>query len=169
MKAFLKNISAQLQEDESALRISSARRVTSLIPRVFLRPGRLVAFNYLGRDYTVYVIGTKRAPTGLYFSSRRNLLVTCLAVDLTQVSTQLTLSTIYKRRKQRSNYLKLIDKASQLEDRVSDYFRDLAKDQKQEINFNLFGKENFRTFKVRVIRNLTQLGIKINESDKDLS
>lgn len=164
MKAYLKNLSVQLQEDESALKISSARRVTTLIPRVFLKPGRLVAFNYLGRDYTVYVVATKRTSTGLYISSRRNLLVTCLSVDLTKVSTQLTLSTIYKRRKQRSNYQKIIDKSEQLEDKVSNYFKEIAKDQKQKINFNLFGKENFKTFKIKNMKNLTQLGIKFDES-----
>jgi len=167
MKAFLKNISAQLQEDGSSMRISSARRVTSLTPRSFLKVGRLVAFKYLNTDYAVYVISTKRASTGLYISSRRNLLVTCLVVDLTKVSTQLTLSTIYKRRQRRSDYRVITDKSYQLEDKVSNYFKDLAKDKKQIINFNLFGKENFRTFKVKNIRDLTQVGIRFTDMERD--
>ena len=163
MKQFLEKISIELVSEGSPLTISSARRVSSLTPRSFLKVGKLVAFRYLGRDYIAYVIATNRTSTGLYFSSRRNLLVTCLTLDLTQVSTQLTLSTIYKKRKVRSNYKKITDKSEQLEDKVSDYFKEKAASQKYKINFTLFGKENFKTFKIKNIMDLTQVGIKFDE------
>ena len=166
MKDYLKNIQAQLVSEDSPFTLRKANKVTTIIPRVFLKVGALIAFKYLGRDYTAYVIETNRTATGLYISSRRNLLVTCLLTDLTQVSTQITLSSIYKRRK-RSDYEVITGKSYQLEDTVSNYFKNLAKTNKQEINFTLFGKNNFRTFKVKNIQQLYDLKLKFNREDED--
>ena len=165
MKAYLKNIQAELATGSSPYTIKKANRVTTIIPRSFLRVGALIAFRYLGREYTAYVIETKRAETGLYISSRRNLLVTCLLTDLTQVSTQITLSTIYKRRK-RSDYEVITSNSSQLEDKVSKRMVSLAKENKQDISFNLFGKDNFRTFKVRNMQELYNLKLNFSKAEE---
>jgi len=164
MKAYLKNIQAQLVTEDSPFTIKKANKVTTITPRSFLRVGALVAFMYLGREYTAYVIQTKRTPTGLYISSRKNLLVTCLVTDLTEVSTQITLSTIYKRRK-RSNYEVITDRSYQLEDKVPEYA--LISKPNQQIGFSLFGKENFRTFKVKNIQNLHNLNLSFKAEESN--
>jgi hypothetical protein len=164
MKSYLKNISIQLELNNSSIRLGKVNRVSSIIPRTYLKVGALFAFMYLGRYYTAYVIATNKTETGLYISNRRNLLVTCLVVDLTQVSSQITLSRIYKRRKA-SDYKVLQGKSYQLEDAVSDYFKKKAKDNKEEINFSLFGKENFKTFKVKNIQSIINLKLDFIEED----
>ena len=166
MKAYLKNIALQLQATSNSIRLTKANRVTTIIPRAFIKVGSLIAFTYLGKEYTAYVISTKRTSTGLYISSRRNLLVTCLVVDLTEVSTQITLSRIYKKGKL-SSYSTIKQKSSQLEDAVSTYFKDIAKKNKLTIDFALFGKQNFRTFKVKNIRYLNNLKLSFNTEDQD--
>ena len=160
MKAYLKNIQTRLVSEDAPFTIKKATRVTNLIPRAFLKVGALVSFRYLGNYYTAYVIQTNRTSTGLYISSRQNLLVTCLLTDLTQVSSQITLSTIYKRRK-RSNYDVITEKSYQLEDKVPEFA--LVTKPSQSLSFSLFGKENFRTFKVKNIQLLHNLQLSFNK------
>lgn len=164
MKDYLRNIQAQLVSGDSPFTLKKANKVTTIIPRSFLKVGALIAFRYLGREYTAYIIETKRASTGLYFSSKNNLLVTCLITDLTQVSTQITLSTIYKRRK-RSKYEVITKRSYQLEDKVPEFA--LITKPNQQTGFALYGKENFRTFKVKNIRDLFNLKLKFNKEDED--
>lgn len=162
MKEYLKNIQGRLVSGSSPFIIKKANKVTTITPRSFLKVGALISFKYLGRDYTAYIIETKRTATGLYISSRRNLLVTCLLVDLTQTSSQITLTTIYKRRK-RSDYEVISDETYQLEDKLPKKYKSFFSNADRKVNFVLFGKENFRTFKIKNIQQLYNLQLKFNE------
>lgn len=163
MKAFLKNLQKQLKSNNSTIRIRSAERRSIIAPSSSLRVGEVFAFNYLANDYTVVVIATNKTKTGQYMSNRDNLLVTCIKLSLTNEIDQTIITAIYNRAnivdyetltdEDQENTITKRDDSLNLT--LQKYFSQI----KDRVNYSLFGKSNFRTFKVKDINNLVRLNL----------
>jgi len=163
VRDFLTSIAEYNEETNAPIRITKGKKFSTKAPRSIIKAGKLIAFYYLNKYYTAYVISTKRTNTGLYISNRRNLLVTCLDVNLRSLGNQIILNRLYKKLDD-SNYKTISHAAAQLEDSIPDFFKNLAKNEKANINISMFGLKNFKTFKVKLMKDLTVLSIKVNEA-----
>lgn len=102
-----------------------------------MTPGDILAFNYEGSSRIVLIISTKRG-RGVFLSSRMNLLVSVVDLDLSRPSTFMFIKALHKNIKG-SNYLKL-----------------------RRSIFSVLGKENFRTFDLQKMRDINEVAVRIH-------
>lgn len=179
MKIFLNNLKENLtREEDLPFHLRSATRVPTLVMDSKLKVGRVYALTYKGKDYTIIVIATPNTRTGTYTAlNTRNRLLTCINIDLTSSQDQVILQSIY-RRERVAEYDTIQDLTTTLDSLLSEhdqnspsptpvkfskFFKRLYDDTKMTTALNLFGKKNFKTFKLKEITNLYFLSMNINE------
>lgn len=179
MKLFLNNLKENLQREEDLpFQLRSSTRISKLVISSKLRVGRVYAIRYKGKEYTIIVISTQKAPTGIYTAlNTRNQLLTCLEIKLNSAQDQVLLEGIYKREK-KSTYettQNLVENLEGLLDenqenspsprtiKFSKYFSNLKNDINLKTGLALFGKDRFKTYKLKEIDDIYFLSMNINK------
>lgn len=108
---------------------------TILIKKSFLglNPGDIIWFNYDGQGRAGLVVSSRRTNSGYFLSTRNNVLLNVFLIDsLSESMTQLMVNNLYKN------------------ENVCDYHS-------KNIVGAFLGKDNFRTFNVSKVKNLTSV------------
>lgn len=136
----LKNVLDSLRRSNSYIadNLSSPPKLTPISP-TFLNPGDLVFLKY-DRDlfFRVVLVVSNKKGSGVFLSSRGNLLVSCFQLNVSPEITSVILNKLYK-------------------NRVLASYRTITSGLR-----SLLGKDRYRTFKLNNIRELYTLKINGN-------